>query len=52
MEKYGREIAQMLLIHCKRGYTFTTLDTVMGRKLTPEIVALRPVVPTWITDGQ
>src|SRR5688572_16069938 len=94
MELYGREIAQILLIHCnelnsvslrdsiarmrKRGYTFISLDeamkdeayhrpdtfagpggswlsrtaTVMGKKLTPETVALRPVVPKWITDGQ
>ncbi len=92
MELYGREIAQILLIHCnelnsvslrdsiarmrKRGYTFISLDeamqdeayqrpdtfagpggswlsrtaTVMGRKLTPETVALRPVVPKWITE--
>jgi peptidoglycan/xylan/chitin deacetylase (PgdA/CDA1 family) len=92
MEIYGREIAQILLIHCnelnsvslrdsitrmrKRGYTFISLEeamkdeayhrpdtfagpggswlsrtaTVMGKKLTPETVALRPVVPTWITD--
>ena len=94
MELYGREIAQILLIHCnelnsvslrdsiarmrKRGYTFISLEeamkdeayqrpdtfagpggswlsrtaTVMGKKLTPETVALRPVVPKWITDGQ
>ncbi len=94
MELYGREIAQILLIHCnelnsvslresiarmrKRGYTFISLEeamrdeayqrpdtfagpggswlsrtaTVMGKKLTPETVALRPVVPTWIADGQ
>ena len=92
MELYGREIAQILLIHCnelnsvslrdsiarmrKRGYTFISLEeamkdeayqrpdtfagsggswlsrsaTVMGKKLTPETVALRPVVPKWITD--
>jgi peptidoglycan/xylan/chitin deacetylase (PgdA/CDA1 family) len=92
MELYGREIAQILLIHCnelnsvslrdsiarmrKRGYTFISLDeamkdeayhrpdtfagpggswlsrtaTVMGKKLTPETVALRPVVPKWITE--
>lgn len=92
MELYGREIAQILLIHCnelnsvslrdsiarmrKRGYTFISLDeamkdeayqrpdtfagpggswlsrtaTVLGKKLTPETVALRPVVPTWITE--
>jgi peptidoglycan/xylan/chitin deacetylase (PgdA/CDA1 family) len=94
MELYGREIAQILLIHCnelnsvslrdsiarmrKRGYSFISLEeamkdeayhrpdpfagpggswlsrtaTVMGKKLTPETVALRPVVPKWITDGQ
>jgi peptidoglycan/xylan/chitin deacetylase (PgdA/CDA1 family) len=94
MELYGREVAQILLIHCnelnsvslrdsiarmrKRGYTFISLEeamrdeayqrpdtfagpggswlsrtaTVMGKKLTPETVALRPVVPKWITDGQ
>src|SRR5688572_29772158 len=92
MELYGREIAQILLIHCnelnsvslresiarmrKRGYTFISLEeamtdeayhrpdtfagpggswlsrtaTVMGKKLTPETVALRPVVPKWITE--
>lgn len=92
MELYGREIAQILLIHCNelnsvslresiarmrtRGYTFISLDeamhdpvyerpdtfagpggswlsrsaTVMGKTLTPETVALRPVVPTWITE--
>jgi peptidoglycan/xylan/chitin deacetylase (PgdA/CDA1 family) len=92
MELYGREIAQILLIHCnelnsvslresiarmrKRGYTFVSLEeamkdeayhrpdtfagpggswlsrtaTVMGKKLTPETVALRPVVPKWITE--
>jgi peptidoglycan/xylan/chitin deacetylase (PgdA/CDA1 family) len=92
MEVFGREIAQILLIHCnelnsvslrdsiarmrKRGYTFISLDeamldpayerpdtfagpggswlsrsaTVMGRKLTPETAAARPVVPKWITE--
>jgi peptidoglycan/xylan/chitin deacetylase (PgdA/CDA1 family) len=92
MELYGREIAQILLIHCnelnsvslresiarmrKRGYTFISLEEamkdeayhrpdtfagpggswlsrtarVMGKKLTPETVALRPVVPKWITE--
>jgi peptidoglycan/xylan/chitin deacetylase (PgdA/CDA1 family) len=92
MELYGREIAQILLIHCnelnsvslresiarmrKRVYTFVSLEeamkdeayhrpdtfagpggswlsrtaTVMGKKLTPETVALRPVVPKWITE--
>jgi peptidoglycan/xylan/chitin deacetylase (PgdA/CDA1 family) len=92
VELYGREIAQILLIHCnelnsvslresiarmrKRGYTFISLEdamkdeayhrpdtfagpggswlsrtaTVMGKKLTPETVALRPVVPKWITE--
>ena len=92
MELYGREIAQILLIHCnelnsvslrdsiarmrKRGYTFISLDeamqdpayqrpdtfagpggswlsrsaTVLGKTLTPETIALRPVVPTWITE--
>ena len=92
LELYGREIAQILLIHCnelnsvslresiarirKRGYTFISLEeamkdeayhrpdtfagpggswlsrtaTVMGKKLTPETVALRPVVPKWITE--
>ena len=92
VELFGREIAQILLIHCnelnsvslresiarmrKRGYTFISLDeamqdsayerpdtfagpggswlsrsaTAMGKKLTPETVAARPVVPKWITD--
>ena len=92
VELFGREIAQILLIHCNelnsvslresiarmraRGYTFITLDeamqdsvyqrpdtfagpggswlsrsaTVMGKTLTPETVALRPVVPQWITE--
>ena len=92
LELYGREIPQILLIHCNelnsvtlrdsiarmrtRGYAFISLDeamqdsayqrpdtfagsggtwlsrtaTVMGKKLTPEISALRPVVPQWITD--
>jgi peptidoglycan/xylan/chitin deacetylase (PgdA/CDA1 family) len=92
VELFGREIPQILLIHCnelnsvtlresiarmrKRGYTFITLDeamqdpayqrpdtfagpggswlshsaTVMGKRLTPETVAARPVVPKWITD--
>ena len=92
LELYGREIAQILLIHCnelnsvslresiarmrKRGYTFISLEeamqdeayrrpdtfagpggswlsrtaTVMGKKLTPGTVALRPVVPKWITE--
>jgi peptidoglycan/xylan/chitin deacetylase (PgdA/CDA1 family) len=91
-ELYGREIAQILLIHCnelnsvslrdsiarmrKRGYEFISLDDAMkdaayqrpdtfagpggswlsrtatatGKPLTPEIAALRPVVPKWITD--
>src|SRR5688572_29464103 len=91
-ELYGREIAQILLIHCnelnsvslrdsiarmrKRGYTFISLDEamqdeayerpdtfagsggswlsrtamIMGKPATPEISALRPVVPTWITE--
>ena len=91
-ELYGREIAQILLIHCnelnsvslrdsiarmrKRGYEFISLDDAMkdaayqrpdtfagpggswlsrtatatGTPLTPEIAALRPVVPKWITD--
>ena len=91
-ELYGREVAQILLIHCnelnsvslrdsiarmrKRGYTFITLEeamqdeayhrpdtfagpggswlsrtaTVMGKKLPPDIAALRPVVPKWITE--
>lgn len=93
MELYGREIPQILLIHCnelnsitlresiarmrKRGYTFISLDeamqdsayqrpdtfagsggswlsrsaTVMGKLLTPETAAARPVVPKWITEG-
>jgi peptidoglycan/xylan/chitin deacetylase (PgdA/CDA1 family) len=92
VELFGREIPQILLIHCnelnsvtlresiarmrKRGYAFITLDeamqdpayqrpdtfagpggswlsrsaTVMGKRLTPETVAARPVVPRWITD--
>jgi len=92
LELFGREIAQILLIHCnelnsvtlresiarmrKRGYTFISLDeamqdpayerpdtfagpggswlsrtaTVMGKRLTPETSAGRPVVPKWITD--
>ncbi len=92
MELFGREIAQILLIHCnelnsvtlresisrmrKRGYTFISLTeamldpayerpdtfagpggswlsrtaTVMGKRLTPETAAARPVVPKWITD--
>jgi peptidoglycan/xylan/chitin deacetylase (PgdA/CDA1 family) len=92
LELFGREIAQILLIHCnelnavtlresiarmrKRGYTFISLDeamqdpayqrpdtfagsggswlsrsaTVMGKRLTPETSAARPVVPKWITD--
>ncbi len=92
MEVFGREIAQILLIHCnelnsqtlresigrmrKRGYAFISLDeamqdpayerpdtfagpggswlsrsaTAMGRSLTPETAARRPVVPKWITD--
>lgn len=92
MELFGREIAQILLIHCnelnsqtlrdsiarmrRRGYTFVSLDeamqdpayerpdtfagpggswlsrtaTVMGKRLTPETVAARPVVPQWITE--
>ena len=94
MELFGREIAQILLIHCnelnsvtlrqsiarmrKRGYAFIRLDeaiqdeayqrpdtfagpggswlsrtaTVMGKSLTPETAAARPVVPKWITDLQ
>lgn len=93
VELHGREVAQILLIHCnelnsvtlresiarmrKRGYTFISLDeaaqdpayerpdtfagpggswlsrtaTAMGKQLTPETVAARPVVPKWITDG-
>jgi peptidoglycan/xylan/chitin deacetylase (PgdA/CDA1 family) len=92
VELFGREIAQILLIHCnelnsvtlresisrmrKRGYTFISLNeamqdpayerpdmfagpggswlsrsaTVMGKRLTPETAAARPVVPKWITD--
>ncbi len=92
LELFGREIPQILLIHCnelnsvslresiarmrKRGYSFISLDeamqdeayqrrdtfagpggswlsrtaTVMGKRLTPETAAARPVVPTWITD--
>ena len=92
VELFGREIPQILLIHCnelnsvtlresitrmrKRGYTFITLDeamqdpayqrpdtfagpggswlsrtaTVMGKHLTSETTAARPVVPKWITD--
>ena len=92
MELYGREVAQILLIHCnelnsvslrdsiarirKRGYTFISLSeamldeayhrpdtfagpggswlsrtaTVMGRKASDQIAALRPVVPKWITQ--
>jgi peptidoglycan/xylan/chitin deacetylase (PgdA/CDA1 family) len=92
LEMFGREISQILLIHCnelnsvtlresiarmrKRGYTFISLDeamqdpayerpdtfagsggswlsrsaTVMGKRLTPETSATRPVVPKWITD--
>jgi peptidoglycan/xylan/chitin deacetylase (PgdA/CDA1 family) len=92
MELFGREIAQILLIHCnelnsvtlrdsiarmrKRGYAFISLTeamqdpvyerpdtfagsggswlsrtaTVMGKRLTPETAAARPVVPKWITD--
>lgn len=92
LELFGREIPQILLIHCnelnsvslresiarmrKRGYTFISLDkamqdaayqrpdtfagpggswlsrtaTVMGKPATPERAALRPVVPTWITE--
>ena len=92
VELFGRDIAQILLIHCnelnsvtlresiarmrKRGYTFISLDeamqdpayerpdtfagpggswlsrsaTVMGKRLTPETSAARPVVPKWITD--
>jgi peptidoglycan/xylan/chitin deacetylase (PgdA/CDA1 family) len=91
-EIFGREVAQILLIHCnelnavslrdsiarmrKRGYTFITLDeamkdpaydrpdtfagsggswisrtaTAVGKELTPETRAMRPVVPGWITD--
>jgi len=92
LELFGREVAQILLIHCnelnsltlresiarmrKRGYTFISLDeamqdpayerpdtfagpggswlsrsaTVMGKQLTPETAARRPVVPKWIAD--
>jgi peptidoglycan/xylan/chitin deacetylase (PgdA/CDA1 family) len=92
VELFGREIPQILLIHCnelnsvtlresiarmrKRGYTFISLEeamqdeayqrpdtfagpggswlsrtaTVMGKRLTPETSAARPVVPKWITD--
>ena len=92
LELFGREIPQILLIHCnelnsvtlresiarmrKRGYAFISLDeamqdpayqrpdtfagsggswlsrsaTVMGKRLTPETSAARPVVPKWITD--
>jgi peptidoglycan/xylan/chitin deacetylase (PgdA/CDA1 family) len=92
VELFGREIPQILLIHCnelnsvslresiarirKRGYTFISLDeamqdeayqrrdtfagpggswlsrsaTVMGKRLTPETTAARPVVPKWIID--
>jgi peptidoglycan/xylan/chitin deacetylase (PgdA/CDA1 family) len=92
LEIFGREIPQILLIHCnelnsvslresiarmrKRGYTFISLDeamqdsayhrpdtfagpggswlsrsaTVMGKKLTSETAAARPIVPKWITD--
>ncbi len=92
LELFGREIPQILLIHCnelnsvtlresiarmrKRGYAFISLDeamqdpgyerpdtfagpggswlsrsaTVMGKRLTPETAALRPVVPKWITE--
>jgi peptidoglycan/xylan/chitin deacetylase (PgdA/CDA1 family) len=91
-ELYGREIAQILLIHCnelnsvslrdsiarmrKRGYEFISLDEAMkdaayqrpdtfagpggswlgrtatatGKPLPPEVTALRPVIPKWITD--
>ena len=91
-ELFGREIAQILLIHCnelnsvslrdsiarmrKRGYSFVSLDEamqdpayerpdafagsggswlsrtamIMGKPATPEISALRPVVPKWITE--
>lgn len=92
VEIFGREIPQILLIHCnelnsvslsdsitrmrKRGYTFISLDDAMrdpayqrpdtfagsggswlsrsataaGKKLSPETVAARPVVPKWIAD--
>ena len=92
LELFGREIQQVLLIHCnelnsvtlrdsigrmrKRGYTFIGLDeamqdpayqrpdtfagpggswldrtaTVMGKSLTPETSAAKPVVPKWITE--
>lgn len=93
-EIFGREIAQILLIHCNelnsvslrdsiarmrtRGYTFISLDeamrdaayerpdtfagpggswigrtaTAIGKPVTPETAAKRPVVPKWITDLQ
>jgi peptidoglycan/xylan/chitin deacetylase (PgdA/CDA1 family) len=92
LELFGREIPQILLIHCnelnsvtlresiarmrKRGYSFISLDEAMqdsayqrpdtfagsggswlsrsamamGKRLTPETSAGRPVVPKWITD--
>jgi peptidoglycan/xylan/chitin deacetylase (PgdA/CDA1 family) len=92
LELFGREIPQILLIHCnelnsvslhdsiarmrKRGYSFISLDeaiqdaayqrpdtfagsggswlsrtaSVIGKRLTPETAAARPVVPQWITD--